>query len=748
MKGRLSLSLCVVVVVLFSAIRAEAFPSKIHIYIANQIHADLQRNMTEHGRPYLTLMGAEPRYVLIADEDADAILNNVEFFRAGAVGPDNTPLPGLTDPTHAWAFAPYSQCQRLVELSETPQERAYALGCFVHGIGDNTVHHVVNYFAGQSFTFFPIAALDEEGNLQEGWLNVVRHMTTESNMVAAAQAADPSGFTPEMMHHQIPLDLVERTYWESGEGDRGFWHWYTRIDGLVARKNEALQAAQLNGFDPNNDLELTIEEIRASGVTVDVNREVIDAYVTFLQDGGSIPGYRDSALEPADYVILLPEIISDIRRLMAIAETSGRNRMEQDHPGGDCGLLSLECRMMWHLYGPDDGGASHFQQALDRKNLELDNIMGAYLSTIENLSNLLVGAPAEGNGHGGLVLDRETIAQAIGPLRQAINNVTDFPWEQLFPDWAVEILDRFEFLQAFLEGIFDLINHQFTILILDQVEAAMNEVRERFRALVQVALEDQSNRMHELRSDLEARVEQRKLEAMDLDLTQAEGIYANFPTSVLYMNAYNGSVGVLANSTTVFIPTASGFFSGPTSYDASFQLEYTQMALCSSLRQSFYPCGTSVGEMLQPNYQTCETLEIDEQVEPPVECYRYSNTEFVYTDEDLRAVRRGELQPDLEVCRRQSLEAIVGGHFDQLGSYSLSYPPEFADGRPTCGEPAIPGVNAELDATYDPYGSADVWDSDDAAGGCSVAARPASPSGAMVVALILGAALILSSRRR
>src|SRR5690606_19466642 len=94
-------------------------------------------------------------FVELRTEDAEAIRDFPEYWRAGAIGPDNTVFTGLTDPSHSWHFAPYSQCQALVEESKNPQERAYALGCFLHGISDNAAHHVVNFLSGETFTFFP-----------------------------------------------------------------------------------------------------------------------------------------------------------------------------------------------------------------------------------------------------------------------------------------------------------------------------------------------------------------------------------------------------------------------------------------------------------------------------------------------------------------------------------------------------------------------------------------------------------------
>ncbi len=745
---------------------AEAYPSKIHIYIANQIARDLAQSREATGVGTLTLLGPDgsPRHqVRLADEDVSAILENLEYFRGGSVGPDNTPLPGLTDPTHAWGFSPYGQCQMLLELAETPEERAYALGCFAHGLGDNAVHHVVNYFSGQAFTFYPIAnGPDDAGELEQGFINAARHMMVERNMVEAAERMDPAGFAPDQMRHRIALGLVERTYWSSGDEDRGFWHWFTRVNGLVARKNEALQAARLEGFDPSRDLDMTIEQIRESGATVDFDAEVVEAYGRFLRDGGSIPGYRDSALTPADYVILLPEIIEDIRRLLAMQEASGRNRVEADY-GEDCSLLSIQCRFYRHLYAPLDGGPSRFQQAVDQKNVELDGVIRAYLQAVENLSNLLVGVAVvtedgqtltgadQGNGHGGASLSPATISAVLSPLRQALRAVTEFP-AVLFPEWMQGIMERLSLLRGFLDAITDLVREQLVAMVVDRVEEELNLVRDQLAAAAEEAFASYIERFEELRASLGELVDAEKLRMMGLDLSSAEELYSSFLTSVLYMNSYNGIAAVLANPEVVFadrlLPTgARQLYTGPTSFDASFQLEYTQLALCDGeageqgYREVFFPCGVSVGEMLQGDYRTCRELPPTEWVEPRAECFLYSNSEFALNDEELRGLRAAETRPpfDSTICQPLSLETLVDGDLNFRGSPTLSFPPELLDPAvaPVCANPVIRGITVG-------DGPADGWAHDGAAeaAGCNVASRgPSSPTLPLALALALGFAL-------
>jgi MYXO-CTERM domain-containing protein len=175
------------------------------------------------------------------------------------------------------------------------------------------------------------------------------------------------------------------------------------------------------------------------------------------------------------------------------------------------------------------------------------------------------------------------------------------------------------------------------------------------------------------------------------------------------------------------------------------------MALCDgeggeqNYRDAFFPCGTSVGEMLQPDYRACQELAPSERVEPPAECYRYRNTEFAYADADVRAIRAAATEPNIDaaLCQPVSLETVVDGDFDFVGSPSLSYPPELVDPRfaPVCANPSIPGIHGDI--------SADAWGQGggDSAAGCSATSRPA-PGSPLPLLLGLGVAALLRARRK
>ena len=68
----------------------------------------------------------------------------------------------MTDPSHALGQKPYDQCELLYQAAVNQEERAYALGCFLHGATDAIAHHYVNYLSGETFTLTPITNAREQ----------------------------------------------------------------------------------------------------------------------------------------------------------------------------------------------------------------------------------------------------------------------------------------------------------------------------------------------------------------------------------------------------------------------------------------------------------------------------------------------------------------------------------------------------------------------------------------------------------
>jgi len=487
----------------------------------------------------------------------------------------------------------------------------------------------------------------------------VRHVLIEARQKAATQAAMPEQFTDEKLAHQVATDLYRRVYLERNDGGRGLWHWFA--GPLVAKKNEALQAAQLDGFEPNDHLEMTIEQIRASGVTIDLDGRVLAAYVEFLRFG---------ELEPHDAIILLPEIIADLRRLLEIADQTGQAKLAEVltewYAAGECTWLCpdlvLKKKLYEHLFAPLADGKSRFQNAVARKNAELDAIVGAYLASLERVSQMLLATD-----HGGMSV--ENLIHALQPLNAAIDAVSDFPYEELFPAWAAEVIGNVKALRTFLENTIQMITEVIKTEIKGRIHAYLAELQAVIDSLKELVAGDLIQRIEDFKAQLKTRINDEKLAAVGLAGTG--NVFDEFPNSVLYMNSFNSTVAVLANPHVAFNPQASGFFAGPTSFDASYQLTYNQLAVCPDLIDKFYPCGISVSEMLQPDYHRCQAQTASERLEPPIECHRGQLTSFADS-------------PTPEDCQRTTAEQLLDPSTPLVGSISLAYPAELADPPPEC----------------------------------------------------------------
>ena len=181
---------------------ATAYTTRVHIALANEI-----RDALIAGGGRSIKLAQSDSVVTIPERDARAIMGYPLAFRAGSVGPDNMIFPGMTDPSHALFQKPFDQCELLYQAALTDEERAYALGCFLHGSSDSVAHHYVNYLTGETFTLTPLAS----GREQE-FSNVVRHIAAESMLEDAMMHLNPKIFDGGGLTHSIPIPFVQRTY--------------------------------------------------------------------------------------------------------------------------------------------------------------------------------------------------------------------------------------------------------------------------------------------------------------------------------------------------------------------------------------------------------------------------------------------------------------------------------------------------------------------------------------------------------
>jgi len=462
----------------------------------------------------------------------------------------------------------------------------------------------------------------------------------------------------------------------------------------------------------------------------------MEAYVEFLKTGGTIDGLTPGSLAPHDYVLLLPEIIEDVKRLLDITEARGVARMDdlvaEWKAEGECSLtcpiLRTKKELWEHLFLSTPGNRSLYGEAVDLKKEQLDGVVAGYIGTVERLSNLIVA-----KGPAGLSLS--DVEFAIQPLSEAIDQVTDFPYEVLFPEWAVDIIEDIAPLRSFLEGTVRLVTEEFKAQIVARMSEYTTQLKEQLLAMSPAAVQHLHEKAQELRDIAVAQIDAAKLDALGIDLSDADAALKSFETSVLYMNSFNSIAGVLANSELVFSTEPTSFAGGgPVSFDASYQVGYTQMSVCGELAAAFYPCGTSAIEVLQPDYTRCERVDVvTPEMEPHVECHDGSALEW--TDD-----------PNKATCVRRDLEQIIGPTEGHLGSYTLAYPPEHSDRGPECRELEVPGLELASGNKEDAAGGGSAEDGADE--GCACSTRESGGSVPAWMLTLFVAAGVARRRRR
>lgn len=677
--------------------RASAFSVSVHMYLANSIHDELARNLEVTGRPLLRILTPDGRTVRIEldADDARAILDYPEYFRGGAIGPDNTVFTGLTDPSHAWQFRPFAQCEALyeearaqerrveatgVDPADVPKaERAYALGCFLHGVTDNAAHHTVNFFSGETFTLYPVDAA-EDGMLGFSLINVVRHIVVESRFQRSLETEDASfgdlerqraGImrTPldaSALEHRLATDLMARVYFDQGDGGPTDL-WASFVGDRIEQKRTALRLAL--GLGPSDDIVATLA---GSDDPWTDDLTAVQAYVLFLSSTG---------MAPADYVLFMPELLRDVRRLYEIANEQGRRQAQELSPI----LRPISYRLVNNAFAPRNAadevdwtatGLSRFEVVMQQKFVEFDGVLPAFLQTIENVSNL--------NTTVGIVNSTpEQRAAAVAPLRERIQAITDIHWEILFSETTLALLEEVQSVRDAIQEITDLIRTRIREFVLERIQQYLDQLAAEARALAEEVDAHLDQKLTDSIDGLRMRVGELEASAPDEATREAYanlrqslevggGPFASMLDSVLYMNAYNSAAGVIARHDAVVAP-GSAMFDGPVSFDASYQLEYNQLALCPELRSAFYPCGTSAGEMLQADFRNCMPIPgVSAELEPPIECHGGSATMFTV--------------PTEASCMGVPLDVIRTAPAP-LGSYTLAFPPS-ADAlgalAPTC----------------------------------------------------------------
>ena len=188
---------------------AEAYSVKVHIHFANEIRDELIANWEGQGctegedpwcgKPAIRLLGpddAPTQWVMLDEDNAEAIRDNPEFWRGGAIGPDNTVFPGMTDPSHGWHFFPFSQCQAMLDNAQDGAERAYALG----------LEHLRRGNYTRAIASFTLAARLNQSDPAARLMLALARLAQGHHVEAAAAFRRAVELQPQLVYLELPLE--------------------------------------------------------------------------------------------------------------------------------------------------------------------------------------------------------------------------------------------------------------------------------------------------------------------------------------------------------------------------------------------------------------------------------------------------------------------------------------------------------------------------------------------------------------
>ena len=693
---------------------AKAYTTRVHIALANEI----RRNVIAEGGGGIRLHGSGLVVELTA-EDSEAIVEEPLAFRAGAIGPDNLVFPAMTDGSHGVEQDPYRQCEILYQEALTRTERAYALGCFLHGATDAIAHHFVNAFTGETFTLTPISSARESS-----FDNVVGHIVTEARIQEALVAADESRFDAGQLEHSLPQDFILRTYFGV---DNAVWQ---RLAQHPREKLEAARAADpegnVLGWAQNAGL-AAWEQIALAPVYVDQVQEeranlrgFIEAELADLQDGSSTRGSQLGVGPGPDGVVGTPDDTT--------ACSTG------------CASLAARYYVFVRILQPRfDAGGRELPSAFDALSNgigdQLYGFLPALVQVIANLSAEL-NTPVTADGEHGLDLDAATISTALAPIDAWADTLfattaTGFDdlANTLTPQWYQDLSNFFQDLGVdvtvgnILRVLFGPLLDQIRATLIDEVvgraETYLNELTAEYRAQYEA---------------WSAAVEDLLLESQPPAL--GEDALASPYESGLLLYSLDLTATAFGNHE-VLLVDGDPIGQGPASFDASYTHDWTQIGRCSYLREVVFPHGTDLGALLSV-VRDGMVFRSPIGDNSPMECHDGALDAF------------GE--PSVTTCQHVGLSELLT---DPTGSISRAYPPEHAESPDGCRNLVVPGLPEPPppgpDAGPGPDGSvqADGGTGSDAGddGGCGCA-TPGAGSGPTPWALGLFFGLLLVLRRR
>ncbi|MCB9751484.1 MAG: hypothetical protein H6713_16035 [Myxococcales bacterium] len=626
---------------------AHAYSTRVHIMIANELRAALVD--ADDGSVPLRL---GDHAVVLAQEDFEALRDFPLAFRAGAVGPDNMVFPGMTDPSHALGQRPFEQCELLYEAAVVPEERAYALGCFLHGATDSVAHHYVNFMTGETFTLTPITAA-RETDLR----NVARHILAESAIQEAAYTLAPDSFADSKLLHTIPTGFVLRAYFDQ---DSPLWqlmseHARAEYDAAVAENPGASLPAIVASLDvaPADHLVLSPVYLASIDDAVVAAEQAIKDEIAALQSPQT-PGGAE---------------------LLVTAGDDGVLGTEDDHTA--CALTCPELYAKYFVYvgllaprynAQNEPLPSAFEKISDELRDELGQFHAAYLETIGNLSATLnTGITGMESDFG---LDKEQVQALFEPMITWADDLATIDYDTLLyailPDWIIALDTAMQTVG---------INVDIAAIVAAVFEPIIAPIKEAiyqgFIAQAEVFLEDLIAEVEALKDEVKSEYEGRLSAAAHPELDGHA--LDHFYTSGLFAHSFNIAAAAIANHEVV-LPVGDPS-AGPASFDASYSPSWMQAGLCPHLAGAIFPLGLDVAGALsvrEGGQDYPATLTEDS----PVECHDGSLSAFADA-------------PTAASCVVTPLAALL---LDPVGSVSRAYPPSLAAGPLGCEGVVVPGL--------------------------------------------------------
>lgn len=630
---------------------AHAFSTRIHIMIANKVREAL----VDSGTGKIALKLGEHSVTLSA-ADVEALSDHPLAFRAGAVGPDNMVFPGMTDPSHALGQRPFEQCELLYQAAELPEERAYALGCFLHGSTDAVAHHYVNYMTGETFTLTPITS-DRESSLD----NVVRHILAESQIQAAAVAQDPDAFTDSKLLHSIPIGFILRAYLDQ---DSPLWqmmakHGKAEYDKVLAENPGASLPTIVAAMDvaPADHLVLSPVYLASVDDLIVKKRLELQDRIAAMQDWSTPEGSEllvtpgdDGELgtkdDDTDCSATCPELFATYFTFVGLLAPR-YNAQNQELP-------------------------SAFEKVSDELRKELFQFHEAYLEVVANLSAKLNTAPDGMSGEFGV--NKEDLAILFQPLNDWSDKLGTIDYDTLvyatIPDWIIE-LDTF--MQAFgvdfdiaalIKAVFDPI-----------IQPIRDAIKQAFIDQAQVFIDQLVTEIEAKKDPIYSEYDARLAAAAHPDL--GGDMLDHFYDSGLFTHSFNIAATAIANHEAVLPVGDDPIGIGPASFDASYTPAWMQAGACDYLRPIVFPLGIDVRGALSVRAGSDDFPALVNE-DSPVECHSGSLSGFA-------------AMPSAASCALVKLAALLG---DPLGSLSRAYPPNLSEQPASCNDITVPGLPA------------------------------------------------------